>query len=207
MSIQSKLYNPTPFDVKLDYERGIRLVIPADGSLELTMGQLDDFRPGKPGSEEVRRTLDWYGLFLRDPDLSFDSQALKALKASRNSKKSQYDAFVTSVRDQRTALGREPDDDTLNALKAKSGYGQDGLEGQIVALEARIEMLEKEQVSESSAKTIEQLDPELTCFGVQPPRQFETKLQLKMFMTAQPKEIIEKHEAFVAALEDANEAD
>lgn len=57
MALITKLVNPTPFDVEIPYEKGISIHIPADGEVDLTMGQLDDFRPGKPGSEETRKIL------------------------------------------------------------------------------------------------------------------------------------------------------
>ncbi len=51
MAVVARLVNPTPFDVKIPYERGVYINIPADGDVELSMGQLDDFRSGKPGSD------------------------------------------------------------------------------------------------------------------------------------------------------------
>ena len=54
MAVVARLRNPTPFDVKIPYERGVYINIPSDGEVELSMEQLDDFRPGKPGSEAAR---------------------------------------------------------------------------------------------------------------------------------------------------------
>ena len=177
MSIQSKLCNPTPFNVSLPYERGIKLKIPADGVLELTMRQLDDYISGKPGSEEVRKTLDFYGLFLRDPDLSFDLQALQALQASYDAKKYMKDQFIRSAQKSRTQAGIVQDEETMTDLLNSHGYGPNNLGGEIDALAERIKFL-KERTDQTKRRVIDQLDPDLTCFGTQPPRPFESKLLL-----------------------------
>jgi len=201
MSLTNKLCNSTPFDVKLQYERGINLVVPADGQLGLTMQQMDDFRPGKPGSEEVKKTLDYHGLFLLDGDVSYDRQALKALKASYKEKNNMRKDTITRIEDNRIASGRQIDDKTLEALVEKSGYGESGMGGQVTKLASRIEKLESMVGPEQSSKNVERLDPERTCFGTEPPREFASKTQLALFLDENP-QLVEQHEALLVALEE-----
>ncbi len=194
--------NPTPWDVSLPYTSGINIKVPGDGERELSMQQTDDYRSGKPGSEEVRKTLDWHGLFLLDIDLSYDVQALKALKATYREKNKQYNDFVTRTQDNRIASGRQLDDDTLEALIQSSGYGDDGLRGQLKILKGRIQYYEEVlKETESSGEVVEKLDPERTCFGTAPPRQFSSKTQLGMFLKENP-QYVEQHNALLAAIQE-----
>ena len=94
MAFASKLCNPTPWRVDLTWDRGVIIVVEPFGSTELTMQQTDDFRPGKPGSAEVRQTLDYYGVFLLDTDRTYDQQAFEALQRCHNARKQQYDAEI-----------------------------------------------------------------------------------------------------------------
>jgi hypothetical protein len=195
MAVVANLINPTPFDVKLEYQAGQIIRILSDGETSLTMQQLDDFRPGKPGSEETRKILDMEGLFLQDSDLSYDFQALTALKACVTERKRRIKDFTDRTRNSRIAGGATVDDDTMRDLLEGSGYAD--MERGVVKLSARVKILEGIVNADANKGSVrETLDPERTCFVTVPPRQFPSKTALKLFLSEHP-EIAEKHEALI----------
>ena len=62
-NIQNRLCNATGFEVELKWHRGIVIIVPPDGFVDLDVNQMDDFRDGKPGSEAVREIMDHQGIF------------------------------------------------------------------------------------------------------------------------------------------------
>ena len=205
MALITKLVNPTPFDVEIPYEKGISIKIPADGEVDLTMGQLDDFRPGKPGSEETRKILTFEGVFLQDSDLSFDLQALTTLKACVRDRQDRINTFTDRTKNSRLAGGASVDDESMAELLVSSGYQrmQDGTD----KLKLRIKMLQKIVDADAAKGAVRQnLDPERTCFVINPPRQFPSKTSLAMFLAENP-EIAAKHEALVNPQETGAEDD
>lgn len=190
MGLTDKLANPTPFDVEIEYQAGIPLVIPADGQISLTMEQLDNFHPHAPGHEAIRNILDFYGVFLVDSDVSYDRQALRALKASRSEKNKNFQNFVSRLRDAVFA-GQNVDQDTIDGAVEKGGYGR--LKREIEILDARISKLEEALgSSEGTSTTRKTFDPKLTCFGTNPPREFLSELSLQMFLDEHP-ELLDTH--------------
>jgi len=208
MSYINKLINPTPWTAKIPYDKGLSIVVPGDGEYEFTSVDMQrDFEPGQPGSEEVRKMLDNAGLFILNPDLSYDLQALKSLDASHKSKKMYRDEFIQRLRDNRIASGRSIDDGTLEEAIESAGYGVKvntrtgipGIQGQLDALQARMKFLKKAVESDPTRGYVkERLDPERTCFATSPPRQFPSKTALAMFLDENPA-IKEQHKAFVQA--------
>lgn len=199
MSLTNKLINPTPFKVVLPYEKGIELKIPADGELDLTIEQMDDYRPGKPGSEEVRKMLNYHGLFLMDGDRSYDAQALKALQTSLDEKKRVIKDFTERLQTSRNSQGRAIDKETLEEVTNSAGYGAGGLGDHLPALQKRISMLKKVVQSDpAGGKIKETLDPSRTCFVTKPPRMFPSKVALAIFLEENP-DVKKEHDAFVKA--------
>ena len=195
MALIAKLVNPTPFDVEIPYEKGISIKIPADGDLDLTMGQLDDFRPGKPGSEETRKILTFEGVFLQDSDLSFDLQALNTLKACVRDRQDRINTFTDRTKNSRLAGGASVDDESMAELLVSSGYArmQEGTD----KIKTRIKILQGVVDADKSKGSVRQnLDPERTCFVINPPRQFPSKTSLAMFLSENPA-IKVKHDAFL----------
>lgn len=193
--LTSKLVNPTPFKVKIPWDKGIILDISPDSEIDLTMAQMDDFRPGKPGSEEARHILDYHGLFLLDGDRSWDEQAAKAVETSLKEKRAQFEGFVTRIRDARIANGAPVDDASLKQLVDGHGYGK--LEKECEVLERRLSAL-REILAESGprGKVKETLDPKRTCFITQPPREFPSETALKLFLMEQDPEFVARHEEY-----------
>jgi hypothetical protein len=199
MSLTNKLVNPTPFNVKLPYEKGVELKIPSDGQLELTIEQMDDYRPGKPGSEEVRKMLSYHGLFLMDVDRSYDSQALQALETSLKEKKKVIDDFVAALKTARTKQGYSLEPTALQEVIDSAGYGEAGLTGHVTSLQKRVSMLRKVvQTDTAKGKVKETLDPTRTCLVTKPPREFPSKIALAMFLEEHP-DIKKEHEALSKA--------
>jgi hypothetical protein len=195
MAVVARLVNPTPFDVKIPYERGVYINIPSDGDVELSMQQLDDFRPGKPGSEAARKLLDFEGVFLQDTDLSYDLQALRALQTAVTERKDRIKTFTERTRNSRIAGGATVDDATMEDLIQNSGYGR--MINDVAKLESRIKTLQVVVSADTSKGSVRQnLDPERTCFVINPPRQFPSKTALAMFLTEHP-DIAAQHEALV----------
>ncbi len=194
----AKMVNPTPFEVKIPYSRGIYIKIPSDGETELSMEQLDDFRGGKPGSEETRKILQFEGVFLQDTDLSYDYQALQTLRAAVREREDRIKTFIDRTRNSRIAGGATVDDSTMEDLIQSAGYGR--MQDDVNKLKARITTL-SQVVNEDEAKgSVRQtLDPKRTCFVINPPRQFPSETALAMFLAENPT-IKAEHDALTAPL-------
>ena len=195
MALITKLINPTPYDVEIPYEKGISIKIPSDGEVDLTMGQLDDFRPGKPGSEETRKILNFEGVFLLDSNLSFDVQALNTLQACVQIRQERINTFIERTKNSRLAGGAAIDEDSMNEIIKSSGYAR--MQDNTDRLKTRIKFLQKVVNADANKGSVRQnLDPERTCFVINPPRQFPSKTSLAMFLAENP-EIKAKHDSFL----------
>lgn len=204
MGVTDKLINATPFDVDIPYDRGINLRVSSDSQIQLTYNQLQDFRPGTDGYEEIKTLLESNGLFLLDPDKSYDVQALDCLKACLRQKEAQFNSFVDSVQNSRLSQNKSIDDDSMEQIINKAGYGKNapnGLQWQIEKLRGRIRILE-ENGEKQAARA--QFDPRRTCFATQPPREFPSETALKMYLAEHP-ELKAQQDKYIAALEEAND--
>lgn len=204
MGVTDKLVNATPFDVNIPYDRGVSLKVPSDGQIQLTYDQLQDFRPGTEGYEEIRNLLESNGLFILDPDKSYDVQALDCLRACLRHKETQYTAFVDSVQNARLSQNKSIDEDSMQKIVDQAGYGKqapNGVQWQIDKLQGRIRILEETGEKQAARAGF---DPKRTCFGTQPPREFPSETALKMFLEENP-ELKAQQEKYIAALEDTNE--
>ena len=196
MAVVAKMVNPTPFEVKIPYSRGIYIVIPSDGDTELTMEQLDDFRGGKPGSEETRKILQFEGVFLQDTDLSYDYQALATLRSAVREREERIKTFIDRTRNSRIAGGATVDDATMEDLIQSAGYGR--MQDDVTKLKARITTLSSVVNEDESKGAVRQtLDPKRTCFVINPPRQFPSETALTMFLNEHP-DIKAEHDALTA---------
>jgi hypothetical protein len=189
------MINPTPFDVKISYEKGVYINVPADGETTLSVEQMDDYRPGKPGSEATKSILAFEGVFLQDTDLSYDFQALQALQSAVRERKDRVKQFIDRTKGSRVRGGAAIDDDSMEELIVTSGHGR--MRTDIVKLEARVKILQGIVNSDEAKGSVRQtLDPERTCFVINPPRQFPSKTALAMFLAEQSEEVQARHEAF-----------
>jgi hypothetical protein len=193
MAYAAKLMNPTPWEAKLDYDRGVRLRIGAFDSLSLTMQQMDDFRGDKPGSEAVEAVLDTFGLFLFDSDRPYDNQALEALKRMHAVLSDRYRNAERRLRDGRSAQGISTDEGALDETLEQLGYKT--VKMKIDTLKAQIK--EYESIAGPERNTRAKLDPARTVFVLNPPREFPSVAAMNFFLS-QNAEIRTQHEALTA---------
>lgn len=196
MAFSSRLCNPTPFDVKLPWDAGINIKIPAFGSAEISMQQMDDFRPGKPGSAAVKQVLDYHGLFLLDTDRPYDNQALDALRRAHDAKKAQYDSAVRNIIDRRAAEGIAPNEAALEETLRQMGFIE--LENKVKILKEAVNRFASEVGTQPERMQRHKYDPNRTVLVMDPPREFPSVAAMEFFLDQNP-EIKAKHKAFRAS--------
>lgn len=199
MGITSRLCNPTSWTIKFPWEPGRPIIVDPDGFKELTHEQLLDFRPGQPGSEEIRKQTDFLGLFLLDSDRSYDVQALAACKRSAEIKEEEYKTRMQNLRNMRTAAGMRPDDDTMTELERMSGLNK--IRAEAEALRNRAKIFAEAVLSEES-RSKEAIDYTRVCLATNPPREFASPTALTIFLSENP-DVAERHAALVSAMESA----
>jgi hypothetical protein len=172
-------------------------------SVELSMGQMRDFRDDTPGAEAVMLVLNYHGLFLLDSDRPYDNQALSALKKCRAAMKAQYDAVLTNITKARAAAGTPPNEEALEETLSQMGYVT--IRNKVDELGGMIKKLEGVVVGEDSYLAREQLDPTRTVFVLNPPKQFPSVAMMELFLDKNP-EVAAKHTAHNAQVEGASSA-
>jgi len=168
MAYSAKLCNPTPWDAVIDWDRGVRIRIPAFGETNLTMQQMDDFRGDKPGSEEIQNTLDAIGVFLFDSDRPYDNQAVEALERMYRAKKAQFDDAHRNLLASRSAQGIAPNDEALEETLKQMGLAT--LRDKIGVLKDQAKRYREEIGPETRIR--EKLDPSRTIFVLDLPSTF-----------------------------------
>lgn len=197
MGLSAKLCNSTSEEAIIPWGRG-KIRVPGDGMIEVTPEQLKDFRPGQPGSEEVKKLLDYYGCFLMDTDRGYDIQVLEAVDRCLKARESQFKEFLASQRRDLIQAGKSNvTDEDLEGKIEMAGY--DRIRDFIESLRARKKVLDQalRDSGEIGTRTAPQYDPERTCFGCTPPREFPTKLALDLFLAEHPAEKA-SHDQFIA---------
>jgi len=189
----ARLCNPTPWDVKLPWDKGVMINVPGFGHADLTMQQMDDFRGNKPGSEEVDKVLDFFGLFLLDSDRPYDNQALEALERSLNIKNAELNERINHLRGQRSFAGVKDTDEAFEETLKQMGLT--GLRLKVETLKNQINKL-KEIVGPERERVLRpQLDPKRTIFVLNPPREFPSIAAMEFFLEQNP-EIAAKHKSY-----------
>jgi len=203
MGLSGRLCNSTPWEQNIPWHR-TRIIVPGDGHVELFPEQLDDFRPGKPGSEEVRNLLSSFGVFLMDTDRSYDVQVYECLQSTIKVRRQQYTDFVANIRNDRIRAGQNSvTEEDLEGAIAMQGYKN--FRDQIEALErraAKIRGILAPTGELSTRRAAPKYDPERTCFGVSPPQEFATKLALELFLDEHP-DAASKHMVFITQMNKA----
>lgn len=179
--ITNKLCNATKYPVTWNWDKGVNIYIPPDGFVMLTNAQMSDFQPNQPGSEAIQMLMNDYGIFLRDTDRSFESQALEALRACARAKRSQWEESTNNIRRTRADKGIVDNPEALEETFRQLG---------LVALKARVDsMLHRVKqfeaiVQEQGAQSaVDKIDPDRTLIFTDPPRVFETPFALKVFLS------------------------
>jgi len=200
-NVQNRLCNSTPFPVKINWHAGINIIVPSDNYVDLTIEQMDDFREGKPGSEAVREVMHHSGIFLRDADRTYESQALEAIKLSLRSKKSQYDGVVNNLRRSRAQNGITENAEAFEEILASMGYV--ALRGEIELLQSRSKFL-SQHVEVAEAVVHQSFDPERTLVFLDPPREFPSVVAMQMFLNENP-DMQKQRDEYLSALKEAED--
>lgn len=197
MGITNKLCNATPFDVEIPYTAAINIFVPADGQADLSMSQMEDYSPGRPGSAEPRSFIASFGVFLLDTDRSYDSQVYETLQLQIGGLRQKIAEWTNNLRDSRLATGTAIDAETMKEMKRTTGFLK--LEEKLVVLQKRAALYAKALESAAVSKPKGSFDPEKTCFSTEPPKQFATKTALAIFLAENP-ELFQKHKDILATM-------
>ena len=204
MALSNKLCNPTPFNVVIPYGRGESIHIPGYSVIELRNEQVDDFTPSKPGYANVREMLDSNGLFLMDPDRSYDAQALGAIRKSIKFKQDLYDAGVESVQNLIVSSGTQFSEDNFKKRMDRAGYSM--LKGKLEVLREQESHFEKVVNPEELSETlrVKTYDPTRTVFpGNKPPIEFPSTAAMNFFLSRpENKETKKAHDAYLKSMAD-----
>lgn len=196
MNVSNRLCNPTQFDVEWPYDKGVKLVIPADGWIDLPVEVMDDFRSDKPGYDAVKVQMNQYGIFLKDPTLPYEKQAIEAIDAAVRSLDGMYKDTHSNMRRRAAAQGTY-DEEAFNETLTQMGYAD--LKRKTEALRDRLDKY-RSRVSEDKAIFVE-FDPKRTLIFLDPPKEFDSEIAMEIFLDENP-ELREQHDAWLAAQED-----
>lgn len=178
--------------MRWDWHLGIVISIQPDSHYDLTNQQLPDFQPGQPGSENIQQFMNELGVFLRDTDKTYEAQALECLRNCYRARMSQYQEATNNVRKNRAAGGIVDNPAALEEI-----YKQMGLQGVSTDRDGKVRLGLKEQceriqfrmkqyeqaVSDQKAVSKESdVDPDRTLLFTDPPKVFETKFALQVFL-------------------------
>ena len=198
--LTNRLCNPTPFLVKWNWHAGINIVIPPDSHVDLSNEQMKDFQPNQPGSEAITQLMNELGVFLRDTDRTYEAQALEALNASYRAKRSHYNESTNSIRAARAEKGIVDNPEALEETFRQMGLSR--LREQVERLQHRINQFSKEVETQGASAAVNKLDPDRTLIFTTPPKVFETKFALQVFLSEpENAELKAKYEAWRKALD------
>lgn len=195
INISNRLCNPTPFQVVWPYDKGVKLVIPADGHLDLDAMVMDDFRSDKPGHEAVKAQMDQYGIFLRDPTRPYEHQALESLGCAIRSLDGMYQDTYNNLRRRAAAQGTY-DQEAFEETLEQMGYGN--LKRKVEALKERL--VKYESAVSERAVVHEEFDPKRTLLFLDPPKEFDSEIAMEVYL-AENEDVRAQQDAFVAAQE------
>ena len=189
-----KLCNPTPFEARIEWSPGCPIVIPADGEIELSHEQGDDFRLDKPGSEGVLEVTRPQGVFLLDDSRNYDVQALEALREAAGRKMAEYRRRVESMKKLKSESGIMPDAESLAQIVEDTGLNKLKKEAEVCDKRAKTIAKAIEGLEETVRDSF---DPERTCYVLDTgPKEFKSKLALALFLDENP-DIKAKHKAYL----------
>jgi len=199
MASSNRLCNATPFELEWNFHAGQEIVLAPDGYVELEDPIMcEQIRPGAPGAEPVRMEMEEMGIFVRDPSLPYEVQVMEALERCIKLKKRRYEEAEASTRRRISTQGAYTEE-SLRSMLEQDGFER--LRQDAEKLENRLKQYKK-LVDPNIAKRAkrQQYDPERTIFVMDPPREFESKIAMQVFLNENP-EIAGKHEKYMAALQ------
>jgi len=122
-----------------------------------------------------------YGIFLRDTDKTYEAQALECLRNCHKAKRTHYEEATGNLRRSRAAQGIAENDAALEETFRQLGLV--ALRDQVDGLAFRIKQFEKAVAEQKNTKQADQIDPDRTLLFVDPPKVFETKFALSVFLS------------------------
>ena len=198
--LTNRLCNPTKSEVDWNWHGGIHIKIKPDSHFDLSNAQLIDFQPGNPGSEAIQQLMNEYGIFLRDTDRTYEAQALECLRNCHKAKKTHYEEATNNLRRSRASAGIVDNPEALEETFRQLGLV--ALRDQVDGLAFRIKQFEKAVAEQKSTKQSDQIDPDRTLLFVDPPKVFETKFALSVFLSEpENAKLKEKYDAWRKALD------
>jgi len=192
MAKAAKLCNPTPFDANLNYEKGVYLKVPAFGSMDLTLNQMDDYRPDKPGSETALEEPEYFGLFLLDTDRPYENQALDAIRKSHDKKKTRYREVTKGHRERAARQNLTITDEHFKEIESQ--MGMDTLLDQVGTLAKLITKYEEIVQGTKESRKRKQLDPTRTVFALNPPKEFDSMVTRQFYLDENPEVALKEQE-------------
>lgn len=198
--ITNRLCNPTPFEVKWDWHLGIVIRIQPDSHYDLSNQQLPDFQPGQPGSEAIQQFMNELGVFLRDTDRTYESQALECLKACLRARTTHYNEAANNVRKNRAQGGIVDNPEALEEIYRQMGLV--ALREQCDKIKFRVSQYEQAVAEQKAVSKESDIDPDRTLLFTDPPKTFETKFALQVFLNEPGNEQIKsRYNAWRAAFD------
>lgn len=188
MNVSNRLCNPTPFKAVIDYDKGIKIVVPPDGFVDLDRRVMEDFMPDQPGAEAVSELTNHFGIFLRDPTRNYEAQAVEALEATIRSKESMYNDAHGNLRRRAAAQGTYDEEAFAETLE-QMGYKK--LMEDIDRLKKRLSIY-KRKLTTTDRPIHQQYDPERTLLWKNPPMEFESRLAMEVYLEENDKERAEQ---------------
>lgn len=197
MAFSNKLHNPTPFLVKFNYHRGIDIKIDPFSSVDLPMTFVEDFVKGQPGSEEVYNELSFYGVFLEDPNRSYEAQAADALRGAIKGRETIVREVTDNIRKSMAAMGASFDQAVVDEQLSLSGVMK--LKDEAAELKDLVSVYDNVVQTQKPTSSIKAYDLTRTVLVLDPPKEFPTKEAMEFFLNRNP-EIKQKHLEMVGAM-------
>lgn len=192
----NRLVNPTPFKVDFNWDRGVNIVLEPDGYVDLQSSlATEQFRPDVPGTESVREEMNQLGIFLRDPMVPYEVQAIKALRETIRYKESLYNDAKNNLRNRAASMGVYNEDAFAETLE-RLGYSR--LLEDIEKLKKRLKMYESKVDKNILDRPLhKQYDPKRTLLFLTPPKEFESEIAMEIFLAENP-DMASKQKAWLA---------
>ncbi len=184
MNISNRLCNATPFNREWDYDKGIKIPVPANGFVDLDRRVMEDFMPDQPGAEAVQELMKHEGIFLRDPTRTYESQAVEALEACVASREAMYKDVHGNLRRRAAAQGTY-DEKAFTETLDNMGYTKLKEDTDVIKKRLKIYM---RKLGDSTRPVHQQHDPEKTLLWKNPPMEFESKVAMEVYLEENDKE-------------------
>lgn len=192
MAFSNKLHNPTPFDVRFNYHKGVDIKIPAFAHVDLPMEYVEDFVKGRPGSEAVYSEIDFYGIFLEDPNRSYEDQAVEAIGNAIRMRETTVKEVTDNIRNSVSARGGQVSAEVIEEQLELSKVLN--LREQVKEMKKLVGLYSKTLATQKPKSAIRSYDLSRTILVLDPPKEFPTKEAMQFYLETHP-DVRAAHEA------------